>query len=102
MEKFFINPIEQKLNPSFKIKDFNLGNGNHKPALVIDWSLNAQKVLKKTLLFENGDLLSEYIKELFRTHVFAYEKLVEFAKTNIKEKYPSIYNIITDNKTLIS
>lgn len=94
MENFFINPIKEKFIPKFDLKNFNLGNGETKTALVINWSQEARKVVKKTLLFENDQLLSEYVEAMLKSNVMAYGKLVEFSNKNIKEKYLTVHNII--------
>ncbi len=94
MNTFFINPIKQKLYPIFKIKVMNFGNQNTRPALVINWSTGTQIVVKKTLLFENGDLLSDYVIELANDHPLAFNRLLSFSEANIKEKYASVHSII--------
>lgn len=94
MNNFFINPVKQNFVPSFDIKNFNLGNGIVRPALVIKWSQETHKSIKKTLLLENGELLSEYVEDILKTNLKAYSQLVEFSNKNLKEKYLSVHNII--------
>lgn len=100
MEKFFLDPFKEKLDVSYKVQKFNLGNENTRPAIKIEWFKDGQKVLKKTLLFENGDLLSEYIDEMNLRHYDAYRALVLFSLQNLKEKYQSIHNIIVGKRFL--
>jgi len=98
MEKFFIDPFKEKLEVSYKVEKFNLGNENTKPAIKIEWMKEGRKVVKKTLLFENGDLLSEYIDEMSLRHHNAYRELIAFSLENLKDKYKSIHNIIAGKR----
>lgn len=100
MEKFFQNPFKEKLYPEFNIRILNSGNGMTRPALSINWSTGTQIVVKKTLLFENGDLLSEYIESMLKTHPMAFGKLLEFSSKNLEEKYRSIHNLISSKVQL--
>lgn len=96
MERFFIDPMKQGLSPKFKIQTFNLGQGNKRPAIKIEWSNQDNKVVtKKTILLEDGELLSEYVEDMVKKHITAYRELVKFSNNFIKTPYKSVHNIIS-------